>query len=147
MSFFDKLKSDTARYWDKPFLKASMAVCAMTTLADGEMSLSERYRVDAILGAMDRLQVHNPEKAVEILDDYINALRTERESAGKVLEGKIARFSSDYKSARTLLRIAYLVVTADGDVAETERTVFDKICKTLNVAPAEIWEKMAEAAN
>lgn len=146
MNFFDKLKSDTARYWDKPFLKASMAVCAMTTLADGEMSLSERYRVDAILGAMDRLQVHNPEKAVEILDDYINALRTERESAGKVLEGKIARFSDDYKSARTLLRIAYLVVTADGEVVETERTVFDQICTTLNVAPGEIWKKMAEAA-
>lgn len=144
MNFFDKLKSDTAHYWDKPFLKASMAVCAMTTLADGEMSLSERYRVDAILGAMDRLQVHNPEKAVEILDDYVNALRTERETAKNVLEGKIARFSDDYKSARTLLRIAYLVVTADGEVAETERAVFDQICETLAVEPSEIWEKMVE---
>ena len=145
MNFVDKLKSDTARYWDKPFLKASMAVCAMTALADGEVSLSERYRVDAILGAMDRLQVHNLAKAVEILDDYINALRTERETAGKVLEGKIARFSDDYKSARTLLRIAYLIVTTDGEAAESERAVFNQICATLNVASGEIWEKMAEA--
>lgn len=147
MNFLDKLKSDTARYWDKPFLKASMAVCAMTALADGEVSLSERYRVDAILGAMDRLQVHNPEKAVEILDDYINALRTERETAEKVLEGKIAQFLDDYKSARTLLRIAYLVVTADGEAVEPEKAVFNRICTTLNVEPIEIWEKMAEASS
>ena len=145
MNFLDKLKSDTAHYWDKPFLKASMAVCAMTALADGEVSLSERYRVDAILGAMERLQVHNPEKAVEILDDYINALRTERETAESVLKGKVAKFSDDYKSARTLLRIAYLVVTADGEAAVPERAVFDQICATLNVAPGEIWKKMDEA--
>ncbi len=142
MNFIEKLRADTARYWDKPFLKASMAVCALASLADGEVSLSERYRVDAILDAMDRLQVHNPGKAVEILDDYIAALRTERTAAEGVLEGKISRFADDYKSARTLLRIAYLVITADGDVAEPERAVFDRICATLNVSPSEIWEKM-----
>ncbi len=142
MSIVEKLRSDTARYWDKPFLKAAMAVSALTALADGEISLSERYRIDAILNAMYRLLVHNPHKAVDIMNDYIEALQTEPERAEEVLRGKIARYKGNYKSARTLLRIAYLVISADDNVTTSERETFDRICLTLNVNPAEIWEKM-----
>ncbi len=146
MNIIGKLRTDTARYWDKPFLKAAMAVCALTTHADGEVSLSERYRVDAILDAMDRLRVHNPHKAVDIMNDYIEGLRTEPERTVEVLQGKISRYAGDYKSARTLLRIAYLVISADEEVIKSEREAFDKICVTLNVSPDEIWEKMSESS-
>ncbi len=145
MDFFEKLRSDTTRYWDKPFLKAAMAVCALSALADGKVSLNERYRVDAILSAMDRLNVHNPHKAVDIMNDYVEALQTEQVRAKEVLLQKISRFSGDYKSARTLLRIAYLVISADGDLTNSEREVLDQICTTLSVNPSEI-EKMAESA-
>jgi len=145
MDFFEKLRSDTTRYWDKPFLKAAMAVCALSALADGKVSLNERYRVDAILSAMDRLNVHNPHKAVDIMNDYVEALQTEQVRAKEVLLQKISRFSGNYKSARTLLRIAYLVISADGDLTNSEREVFDQICTTLSVSPGEI-EKMAESA-
>ena len=146
MSILEKLRTDTARYWDKPFLKAAMAVCALTTLADGEVSLSERYRVDAILNAMDRLRVHNPHKAVDIMNDYIEDLRAEPEKAKEVLQGKISRCAGDFKSARTLLRIAYLIISADDDVIEAERQAFDQICITLSVNPDEIWVKMIESS-
>ena len=144
MNIIAKLRSDTARYWDKPFLKAAMAACALTTLADGEVSLSERYRVDAILDAMDRLRVHNPHKAIDIMNDYIEGLRTDPERTEEVLRGKISRCAGDYKSARTLLRIAYLVISADDEVTKSERAAFDQICAALNVSPDEIWQKMSE---
>ncbi len=146
MTIFEKLRSETARYWDKPFLKAAMAVCALTILADGEVSLSERYRVDAILDAMDRLRVHNPRKAVEIMDGYIEALRNEPQRTEDILQGKISRGAGDYKTARTLLRIAYLVISANDDVQDAERAAFDKICATLAVDPDEIWSKMRDGA-
>lgn len=142
VNIVEKLRSDTARYWDKPFLKAAMAVSALTALADGEISLSERYRVDAILDAMDRLRVHNPHKAVDIMNDYIEALQTEPERAEEVLRGKISRYAGNYKSARTLLRIAYLVISADNNITKSERETFDQICVALNVNPEEIWEKL-----
>lgn len=146
MNIIGKLRTDTAHYWDKPFLKAAMAVCALTTHADGEVSLIERYRVDAILDAMDRLRVHNPHKAVDIMNDYIEGLRTEPERTIEVLQGKISRYASNYKSARTLLRIAYLVISADEEVVKSEREAFDQICIALNISPDEIWDKMIESS-
>ena len=146
MNVIGKLRTDTAHYWDKPFLKAAMAVCALTAHADGEVSLIERYRVDAILDAMDRLRIHNPHKAVDIMNDYIEGLRTEPERTVEVLQGKISRYAGDYKSARTLLRIAYLVISADEEVVKSEREAFDQICITLNISPDEIWEKMSQSS-
>ncbi len=145
MSFLEKVRGDAARYWDKRFLKAAMAVCALTAIADGHVSLSERYRVDAILEAMDRLRVHNPHKAVDIMNDYVDGLRTAPARTEAILRGKISRCAGDYKAARTLLRIAYLVISADGAVKQAERVAFDQICLALDVNPDEIWEKMGQS--
>ncbi len=146
MNIIGKLRTDTAHYWDKPFLKAAMAVCALTAHADGEVSLIERYRVYAFLVALDRLRIQNPHKAVDFMNDYIEGLRTEPERTVEVLQGKISRYAGDYKSARTLLRIAYLVISADEEVVKSEREAFDQICITLNISPDEIWEKMSQSS-
>jgi tellurite resistance protein len=53
VNIIEKLRSDTAHYWDKPFLKAAMAACALTTLADDEVTKSEREAFDQICVALN----------------------------------------------------------------------------------------------
>jgi tellurite resistance protein TerB len=144
LKIVEKLRIETERYWDSPFLKAAMAVCALTLLSDGKVSVSKRYRADAIINTMDRLRVHNPHKAVDIMDNYIAALRTNPGKAEDVLQGKILRCADDYRMSQTLLRIAYLVITAGDEVNEAERFAFNRICATLSVNSEEIWAKMRE---
>jgi tellurite resistance protein TerB len=146
MTLLDKLKTEVERYQNKGFLKAAMAVCALTALADGRVSLSGRYRIDAIIETMERLRIYDPHKAVAILDEFVDELKTNREGAASVLERKIGRYAADYKSARTLLRIAYLVLTADGAISSAKMTAFDAISVSLGVEPREIWQKLAGAA-
>jgi len=146
MNIIEKLQHDTARYWDKPFLKAAMAVCALASNADGTVSLSERYRVDGILNAVERLRVHDPHKAVDIMNDYLEQLRVDPEHWETVLRNKIARYAEDYKAARTLLRIAYLVISADDAVSPAEREEFDRICASLTVEKDRIWGEFSAAA-
>src|SRR4030088_966866 len=100
MSLLEKLKSEVERYQNKGFLKAAMAVCALTALADGRVSLSGRYRIDALIETMEPPRISDPHKAIAILDDFLEDLRSDRESAAPVLEQKIARYAADYKSAR-----------------------------------------------
>ena len=78
-----------------------------------------------------------------LLDDFLDDLRSDRERAASVLEQKIGRYAADYKSARTLLRIAYLVLTADGAISPAKTSAFNEICLSLGVEPKEIWEKLA----
>jgi len=143
MNLIEKLKTEVERYQNKGFLKAAMAVCALTALSEGKVSLSGRYRIDAIVETMERLRIYDPHKAVEILDDFLADLRSDHDRAAVVLEQKIGRYSGDYKSARTLLRIAYLVITADGAISPSRMQSFNEISVSLGVEPAEIWQKLA----
>ena len=136
-----KLKDELVRYRNRDFLKAMMAVCALTALADGELSLSEKYEVERIVEATEALRVFDPHKAVAIFDEYVHALREEdRAKVVRVLNNKIGRFALDYKASRTLLRGAYLIIAADGEITEAERAEFDRVARLLEQHPQPCWE-------
>lgn len=146
MDIIEKLRTEITIYQGKPFLKAAMAVCALATLADDDYSLSERGQVDNVLRTMDGLQYHDPKKAAEIFERFIHDLRTDHDRAAKVLANKVARHAGNYKEARTLLRIAGMIMNADEEVTSEERAVFGELCDVLGVDPKEVWDKLATAA-
>ena len=146
MSIFEKLRLEIERYQNKPFLKAAMAVCALTASSDGHVSLSERYRIDAVLDTLDDLKLYDPNKAVTILDDYLDALADDPSRSTQILHGKIAPYADRPKTARTLLRIAYLVMTADDKISAEERRTFEQIAALLTLDPDAVVRPLSEAA-
>lgn len=145
LSLIDKLKGEIEQRNNKPFLKAAMAAAALAAHADGHLSFAGRYRVDQVLETVRELRIYDPHKAVDILDRFLEHLAGEGEAAARVLRAKIGRFAGDYKSARTLLRIAYFIATADGPCGAEERAALRAICDTLGVDPAEIFDKLEDA--
>ena len=82
-----KLVTELQRYQNKDFLKAAMAVCALSAIADGDVSLSERYSIDHAIANEPALQPFDAATAIRILDDYIFAIREEAAvSLGMLLE-------------------------------------------------------------
>jgi tellurite resistance protein TerB len=146
MNIIEKLQTEIIRYQSKPFLKAAMAVCALTALADDDYSLSERAQVDTVLQTMSNLNYHDPHKAAETFEEFVHYLRTDHGKASEVLVGKIVRFAGNYKEARTLLRIAGMIINADGKVTEEEQGAFDELCGVIGVDPYEVWDKLSAAA-
>ena len=146
MDIVEKLRTEIIRYQSKPFLKAAMAVCALAALADDDYSFSERGQVDTVLETMGNLKFHDPHKAATIFEGFIYHLRTDHDAAAKVLAAKVARHAGNYKEARTLLRIAGMIINADGMVTSEERAVFDELCDVLGVDPDEVWDKLGATA-
>jgi tellurite resistance protein TerB len=135
-----KLLAELDRYRNRDFLKAMMAVCALTALADGEFHIAEKYEVERIIDTNGILRSFDPKRAVKVLDEYIHAIRTgDRDRVLKVLNNKIARFAIDYKASRTLMRAAYIVIAADGEVTDAERAEFDRISRLLEHNPEKFW--------
>jgi tellurite resistance protein TerB len=146
MNLVEKLKGEVERYQNKPFLKAAMAICALTALADGRLRLGERARMKAVRETMERLRVYDPQKGLAILHEYLEDLKREHGEAATILKNKIGRYAGDHKSARTLLRIAFLVLTAGGPMSPAARQSFDDICDYLAVNAADIWEKLSASS-
>lgn len=138
-SLLDKLVTEVRRYQNKDFLKAAMAVCALTANADDEVNLAERYSIDRALETEPALRLFDPAKAIRVLDDYIFALREEGDAAKAVLDNKVSRFAGDHKRSRTLMRVAFLIIAADQEIHAAERAEFDRLCALLGLDPAQVW--------
>jgi len=138
----DKLRLELERYRNKDFLKAVLAICALAASADAKMGLATRYRVDQILDRLDLVQLFDRAKVNQVLDDYISGMQDDAERAGSVLHAKIQRLAGDHKKARTLLRIAYLIIVADDLITPSEQAEFDRLCQMLAIDPALVTSGM-----
>jgi tellurite resistance protein TerB len=137
----EKLAGEVERYQNKDFLKAAMAALVLIAYADGSMGALERLRIDETLKTEPGLKEFNFEKATQILESYAKALREEGESTKRVFYEKVRRMAGDYKRARTVMRVCYLVVQADGRIDEGEMQEFRRLCGLLRLEPAEVWRK------
>ncbi len=137
----EKLASEVERYQNKDFLKAAMAAFVLTAHADGSMGSVERYKIDETLKTEPGLREFDFQKATEILESYAKALVDEGDAAKSILYNKVLRMAGNHKQARTLMRVCYLIVTADGRIAETEMQAFRQLCGLLRLEPTEVWRK------
>ncbi len=134
------------RQRNKPFLKATMAAAALAMLADGEIQLSERYRLDEILQQLERLKIYKPQKAVALLDEYLYDLRSNEREARQVLLGKLARAGQDPESAAVIPNVVLAICASDGVFGEGEKRVFEEICAALGLSPDDYPEPKIETA-
>jgi tellurite resistance protein TerB len=139
----DKLGLEVQRYRDKDFLKAVMAVCALTAHADGEPHPLEIAEIDAAFRSIPCLRNLDRKKAEAIFAVYSEALDRGDPQARRVLYRKIQVFENQFKKARTLLRVAYLIVMADGIDHPQEVREFKRICGLLAFDPARVWAELA----
>ncbi len=133
MNLLESVQERLHQHRDREFLKAAMAASALAAYADGTVSLTERYSIDDMLENLERLNLHDPEKAIQILNDYIHALQKDPEPAQAVLIGKLKRISADRDAADLIVKIALAVSYADGHFNYAERMQFAEICETLGV--------------
>ena len=143
---FDSLEfiqTAVARQRNKPFLKATMAASALAMLADGEIQLAERYRLDEILQRLEGLKIYDPQKAIAILDEYIHDLRSDESRAREVLFGKLKRAGQDSETARVIPSVVLAIFASDGVFRESEKRVFEEICAALGLEPADYAEAIA----
>ncbi len=136
----DKLGGEVTRYQDKEFLKAAMAVCALTVLADEKVKLQERRDIDYAMKIEPSFAAFDLDKANEILDGYISELIRNGEAAKTVLYDKVRRMVGNHKKARTLMRVSYLIITADCDVDDKELAEFKRLCRMLELESEEVWQ-------
>ena len=78
------------------------------------------------------------DKANQIVNGYIGALEEHGQAAKDILTEKVRRMAGNYKRARTLMRISYLVITADYAIHRAELEEFNRLCAELGLDPHKV---------
>jgi len=135
---FGSLRREIDRMRYRGFLEAVMAAAALVALSDQDYGLAEKYKAEEILSEIPLFDVFELSEAMELLDQDVHDLRTDTAAATERLERRIAAVADDADHARTLLRAAWAIVTADGTVTPAERTEFARLSELVACDPAEL---------
>ncbi len=127
---------------NKAFLEAVIAVCALAANADDEVNFPERLRIDELIKKEPALSAFDSVKANDLLESYIHDLRNKGEEAKRALYDKVHGMADDPEKARTLICLAYLVITADHEIRELEVLEFDRLCSILEIDSGQLWREL-----
>jgi tellurite resistance protein TerB len=138
-SFLSELLGDyrTAleRHRNRPFLKATMAACALVAIADGDISLSERIRVDQILDTLDELRVFDPHEAVDLFNEYVAAIRSSPRNGRAEAMAAVQEVAGDLETAALLMRVCLAISEAGGVKPLVSQIEVVMLCSLLGVEP------------
>jgi tellurite resistance protein len=140
MGFFDSLKSKTnsglksmgdawTRTKNADFLPAFASAMALIVAADGKIEQSEIDGVMDFVNNDDTLKAWNPDVRTKAFEEALEtASKGIIRQAG--LFGKIGKLSGK-PEAETLCQLVVALAKADNDFAPAEKTMFDRICRTV----------------
>lgn len=134
-SLLDDYELEIERHRQRPFLKASMAACALAAVADGAPTLSERIRVDQILETLGALKIFDPHEGVELFDGYSKALlESPQEGHQKALDA-IKAVTGNPDTSALLVRMCLAVAEAKGEKTRLDEVEIEAVCNALGVDP------------
>ncbi|MDJ0945252.1 MAG: TerB family tellurite resistance protein [Kiloniellales bacterium] len=129
------LKKRSARQRDRRFLEATMATSALVAYADGEVSFTERMRLDQILEQLRQLRAFDVHDAINHFNKVIEDLKSEPEEGHARAMDAVEAFAGDAASARLIVRIACHLCVADGVFTEGEQEQVAELCLQLDISP------------
>ena len=129
----EAIHNASERHRNRPFLEASMAACAYVALADGDISLGERGRVDQILEQLERLSFFDPHEGVDLFNDYAEALRTDAEQGRARVMQALDAIRQDAEAADLIARMTVAISEASGAFSPGERQATVEVIAALGV--------------
>ena len=137
-SLLSDYKTQVERHKKRPFLNGTMAACALVAIADGQVSFSERVRVDQIINALHTLKVFDPHEAVDIFnricDDIIKSPKQGRE---KAMQAVRAAADTDEK-ASLMVRIFLGICEAGGKASLATQIEAVMLCSIIGKDPTQL---------
>lgn len=131
----DLFHTQAERLRHRPFLEATMAASALVATADGEVSFSERVRMDELLESLELLKVYDVHTAVDLFNDHVASLEENRDKGRAEVFAAVEKIAGEPEEGLLLLRVCRAISEADGEYAESERRAIEELAKVLNLPP------------
>lgn len=134
----DQFHEELERNHNRPFLRATMAACALAASADGKVSFGERVRVDQILETLDSLKIFDPHEGVDLFNEFADAILETPEIGRKQAFAVLEDMAGDDDTKALILRICCAI--SEADAVDGEKNLIDQIeivslCSRLGIKP------------
>ena len=128
----ERFRLELQRHKQRPFLEAVAAACALVATADGEVSFSERARLDAVIESLSQLRLFDAHEVVDAFDEHAARLAEVEKGADALLKVVVVGTRAE-GAADLLLRISAAMSLADGRDSADEHAGMEQICAALGL--------------
>ena len=135
IDLIDQLQEGAERQKNRPFLRATMAACALVAVADLEVSFSERVRVDQILEPLEKLRVFDPHEGVNLFNVFSDAILDSPKSGRELALAAIRPVAEDEELAHLLVKVCLAVSEADAGDHLVDHIEIVSLCSLIGVDP------------
>jgi len=139
---FERFRLELNRHKQRPFLEAVAAACALVATADGEVSFSERARLDTVIESLSQLRLFDPHEVVDAFDEHVAQLADDDDGVAAMLK-VISAGTRAEGAADLLLRISAAMSLADGRDSSDEHEIIHKICAALQLPDTSVEQAYA----
>jgi len=139
---FERFRLELNRHKQRPFLEAVAAACALVATADGEVSFSERARLDTVIESLSQLRLFDPHEVVDAFDEHVAQLADDDDGVAAMLK-VISAGTRAEGAADLLLRISAAMSLADGRDSSDEHETIHKICAALQLPDTSVEQAYA----
>jgi len=137
-SLITDYKAQIERHKNRPFLDGTMAACALIAIADGEVSFSERIRVDQIIDALDALKVFDPHEAVDIFNGFCtDIISSPKQGRDKAMQAMRAAADTEEKAA-LMVRVFLGICESGGKSSLAKQVEVVMLCSMLGKDPKDL---------
>lgn len=135
-NFTEMFHESQEKRQNRPFLKASMAACALVSMSGGKVDFCDRIRLDQILSTLDRLKIFDPHEGVEIFNDFTQRILKSSKKGHDDALAAIKVVATDKTTAELIVRLCLAISLSDGKTSTVEQIEIVSLCSLLGVDPA-----------
>lgn len=123
---------------NRPFLEAAMAACAVVAASEGEVTFSERIRVDQIMETLEKLKIFDPHEGVNLFNQYTDMIIASPKQGHEQVLSIIKAQAVDHETAELLVHLCLAVSQSDGKTSLIEHIEIVTLCGLIDVDPDKI---------
>ncbi|HED16796.1 MAG TPA: hypothetical protein ENI64_08305 [Gammaproteobacteria bacterium] len=123
---------------NRPFLEAAMAACAIVSASEGEVTFSERIRVDQIMETLEKLKVFDPHEGVNLFNHFTDRIIASPKQGHEEALSVIKVQAADKETAELLINLCLAVSKSDGKISLVEHIEIVSLCGLIDVDPEKI---------
>lgn len=132
-----RLAEEVGRFKNKDFMNGAVDAVAMMALADGTISSEEKQKMIRFFEMSPELKVFKTSEVIAEFNDMVSKYEFDKDLGEAEALKSIGKLRTNVDAARVLVRLALAVANSDGNFDESERLAAVKICKELQLNPAD----------
>lgn len=131
------LKEEVSKLTNQTLFEGVIAGCTLVAHADGQVKPEEKQKMIGFLKNNDMLSAFDTGRAIALFEKYAGRYAFDRAVGEMDCLAAVGKLKGKPTEARLLVRVCCVIGAADGDFDDSERQSVRKICRELELEPAE----------